>query len=96
MEFNNKLAIDSEPNIARKTIKYTYREGVVVRSIHVIGKKFDVVINKMEIAGGHSDGRHRARVRGAEEWITFGSQPVVNMNDITKDVAKAGGSVDLK
>lgn len=55
-----------------------------------------MVINEMEIAGGHSDGRHRARVQGAEEWITFGSQLVVNMNDITKDVAKAGGSVDLE
>lgn len=55
-----------------------------------------MVINGMEIADGHSNGRHRARVRGAEEWITFGSQLVVNMNDITKDVVKAGGNVDLE
>ncbi|KAH8627559.1 hypothetical protein IG631_17327 [Alternaria alternata] len=60
-EINKKLAIHRELNIVRKTIKC-----VVVRSIHVIGKKFDMIISGMEIAGGHSDGRHRARVRGAE------------------------------
>ena len=74
----------------------TYGEGVVVQGIHIIGKKFDMVINGMEVAGGHCDGRHRARVRGAEGWSKFGSKLVINMNDITEEVVKSGGNVDLQ
>jgi aspartyl-tRNA synthetase len=74
----------------------TYGEVVVIQGIHIIRKKFDIVINGTEVAGGHCDGLHRARVHGAEEWSKFGSKLVINMNDITEEVVKSGGNVDLQ
>jgi hypothetical protein len=55
-----------------------------------------MVIHGMEIGGGVRDGRCHARIRGADEWIHFGSQLVINSNDITKEVVEAGGNVDLE
>jgi hypothetical protein len=55
-----------------------------------------MVIHGMEIGSGVRDGRCHARIRGADEWIHFGSQLVINSNDITKEVVEAGGNVDLE
>jgi len=75
----------------------TYDEGTVVQGIHIIAAdKWDMVICGMEIAGGRRDGHYWARVRGADEWIKFGSQLVINGNDVTEEVVKSGGHVDFR
>jgi hypothetical protein len=35
-------------------------------------------------------------VCGADEWIKLENQLVINMNDITEEVVKSGGNVDLE
>jgi hypothetical protein len=60
-----------------------------------MGKKFVMFINGMEISDGHHHGLHQVRVRGAEEWVKLGSQLIINMNNVTDEVVKAGGNVDL-
>ena len=75
----------------------TYDEGAVVQGIHIIAAdKWDMVICGMEIAGERRDGHYWARIRGADEWIKFGSQLVINGNDVTEEVVKSGGHVDLQ
>ncbi|KAI4702094.1 hypothetical protein J4E81_002456 [Alternaria sp. BMP 2799] len=75
----------------------TYDEGAVVQGIHIIAAdKWDMVICGMEIAGERRDGHFWARIRGADEWIKFGSQLVINGNDVTEEVVKSGGHVDLQ
>ncbi|KAH6870671.1 hypothetical protein BKA58DRAFT_180844 [Alternaria rosae] len=103
LELRAELEAELECNVARRTIRFnrvragTYAEGTVVQGIHIIAAhKWDMVICGMEIASGCRDGHYWARVRGADEWIKFGSQLVINGNDITEEVVKSGGYVDLQ
>ncbi|KAI4657927.1 uncharacterized protein J4E78_006316 [Alternaria triticimaculans] len=103
LALREELEAELERHVALRTIRFnrvragTYDEGTVVQGIHIIAAdKWDMVICGMEIAGGWRDGHFWARIRGADEWIKFGSQLVINGNDVTEEVVKSGGHVDLQ
>ncbi|KAI4632530.1 uncharacterized protein J4E87_002003 [Alternaria ethzedia] len=103
LALREELEAELERHVALRTIRFnrvragTYDEGTVVQGIHIIAAdKWDMVICGMEIAGGRRDGHYWARIRGADEWIKFGSQLVINGNDVTEEVVKSGGHVDLQ
>ncbi|KAI4646520.1 uncharacterized protein J4E79_010583 [Alternaria viburni] len=103
LALREELEAELERHVALRTIRFnrvragTYDEGTVVQGIHIIAAdKWDMVICGMEIAGGRRDGHFWARIRGADEWIKFGSQLVINGNDVTEEVVNSGGHVDLQ